>query len=390
MGWDRIIEQERVVEVLSGAVARGRVAHAYLFHGPDGTGKRAAALALAQALECERKEQAPCGMCLPCDKVRRMIHPDVQVLLPYPSDTEADDLAERLQLLAEEPFAAIDYVRRPSLSDAAKSTNKQAFYQVDRIREEVRRAASLKPVEGRNKVFVITDADLLRSDAGNAFLKILEEPTDRTVFILTTSRPDRLLPTVLSRCQKLRFDRLSADAIEKALQERRGLDASRSAMIARMADGSYTRALALIDDEDLMQQRELVIEFLRRSYGWKVEGLAEIVDTVASSGREGTKAVLRLLVNWIRDLALYRAAGADAVLVNVDQAKTVADFCNGVPRADLDRMVRLVEEAAYLAERNVSLTMLLLTLARALYLSMRGRAPERLYTPLVETALEAR
>ena len=136
------------------------------------------------------------GRCLACTKVGRLLHPDVHVLLPAPKDADTDDLRARLETLAKNPYATVDFVRRPSLDDPAKTSNKQAFYPVARINDELRRAMSYRPVEGRYKVAIMTDADLLRTEAANAFLKLLEEPAPQTVFILITSRPDRLLPTI--------------------------------------------------------------------------------------------------------------------------------------------------------------------------------------------------
>lgn len=385
MLWTDVIDQARVKEALLRALERERVAHAYLFHGPDGVGKRAMALAFAAALQCERGERTACGRCLACTKVARLIHPDVQVLFPYPTDAAPDDLVERLQRLAENPYAAIDFVRRPSLSDPGKGTGKQAFYPVARVHEELRRPMSFKPVEGRYKVAILTDADLLRVEAANAFLKLLEEPTPQTVFILTTSRPDRLLPTILSRCQRLRFDPLPAEALAEALSSRASHPPEAAALLARMADGSFSRALELAENEDLMADRQLVLDFFRQAYTLNVDKLADLVEDLGRLGRERLKGVLGLMLRWMRDLVLFRSMGAAAPLVNVDQAEAVARFCRNVPGADLEGMVRLVEEAVELIERNVHITLTLTALAHALHGAMRSRpGPRRLYVALTE------
>lgn len=382
--WRDVIDQERVVEVLRRSVEQGRVAHAYLFYGPDGAGKRAAALALAQTLLCERGGDDACGRCLACTKVARMLHPDVHVLFPYPADVDEHEVSERLQLLAQNPYAATDFVRRPSLSDASKTSNKQASYPVARINEEVRRAMSFKPVEGRYKVAIMTDADLLRTEAANAFLKLLEEPTPRTVFVLTTSRPERLLPTIISRCQRLRFAPLAPASIEVALVEREGLEPDRAAALARMADGSYTRALDLAENEELMGNRQLVLDFLRLAYTRNVDKLVDRVEEMSKMGRERIKGLLGLMLNWLRDLLLYQAMGDEAPLVNVDQRDAVARFCQNLPDADLEAMVRLVEAAIELIERNVHATLTLTVLGQSLARAMRGPHDGRLYVPLVE------
>lgn len=377
-----VIDQHHITEALRRAVAAERVAHAYLFHGPDGVGKRAVALAFAQWLQCATS--VGCGACVPCQKVRRMTHPDVQVLFPYPSGTDTEDVAARLQALAENPYAAIDFVRRPSLSDPAKTSNKQAFYPVARVHEELQRTMSFRSVEGRYKVAVLTDADLMRTEAANAFLKLLEEPPPRTVFVLTTSRPDRLLPTIISRCQQLRFDPLPHDAIADALWAREGIPADRAALLARMADGSYTRALDLAGNDELLGDRETVLAFLRYAYVLNIDKLADAVQGISSLGRERIKGLLGLVLSWVRDLMLYRHMGDAAPLINVDQAEAVGRFCRNVPDADLEAMATLAEEAIDLVERNVHTGLLLTALAHSLHRAMRGPHDGRLYVPLAE------
>lgn len=384
MAWSTILDQAHVKETLRRAVSSSRVAHAYLFYGPDGVGKRAFALAFARTLLCERGGDEACGACRACDKVARLIHPDVHVLMPQPSDATVDDVTARLQRLAEHPYAAVDFVRRPSLADAAKSSNKQAFYSVKRLHEDLRKPMSFKPLEGRYKVVLLTDADLMRAEAANAFLKLLEEPGPQTIFILTTSRPDRLLPTILSRCQRLRFDALPAEAIEDALVSRDGISPGSAGTLARMADGSYTRALDLAENDDLMADRAVVVEFMRYAYVQDIDKLSSLVEQMGKLGRERVKSVLLLMLRWIRDLMLYQTMGAAATLVNIDQAEAIARFCKNLPHADLGAMIRMVEDAIELTERNVNLSLALTTLAQALGHAMKRPHDGRLYVPLVD------
>lgn len=381
-----MIAQERVVEALRRALASNRVAHAYLFHGPEGSGKRAAALALAQALECPRRaegEAEACGACVACQKVERLIHPDVHVYLPLPSDAAEEDAAPRLERLAENPYAAVDFRRRPSLDDPAKTSNKRPFYSVDRVRE-ITRSLRFAPAEGRHKVAVMTDVDTMNEAAANAFLKALEEPTPRTVLVLTTEHLDSLLPTIVSRCQRLRFDPLPAEALEAALAEREGLEPERAALLARMADGSYARALALAESDDLARSRAFVLEFLRAAFSGRTDRLAELVEEMTKGGREPVKALLELMMRWVRDLLLSRALGPEAPLVNIDQQEAVRSFVANLPEARLDAMAALLEQAGTLVERNVSVQLVLTVLADALREAMRGRPRTRLYTPLDE------
>lgn len=387
MAWSSIIDQERVVGALRSTLAHGRVAHAYLFHGPDGTGKRAVALEFAKTLLCERASDEACDGCNACVKVARMVHADVHLLLAYPTDAEPDDVAERLELIGRNPYAIADFVRRPFLGDPSKSSNRQATYTVARMHGDVRRTMSFKPVEGRYQIAILTDADLLRVEASNAFLKVLEEPTSRSVFILTTSRPERLLPTILSRCQRIRFDPLVSDAIEAALVAREQVDPVAAATLARMASGSYSHAVELARNEDLLGLRSLVLDFFRTAYSGSIDKLVDQIDQIARLGRDQVKGVLDLMLRWIRDVILFRTMGEEAPIVNVDQAEALGRFRENLPNADLQAMVLLVEEAIDLVERNVHVGLTLTVLAQALGRALRGPHDGRLYVPLAEAHL---
>lgn len=393
MGWSSILDQKRVVQTLRRALAQGRVAHAYLFHGPEGVGKRAVALEMARALECTEQDDEACEECTACRKTRRMVHPDVHVHMPHPwseeEDRDEEDIGKRIQRLGENPYAIVDYVRRPSLSNPSETSNQQVYYRTDQVWMDLLKPMSLTRAEGHYKVNIIIDAEAMNETAANNFLKLLEEPPPQTIFLLTTSRPDQLLPTILSRCQRLRFDPLLPETIETALVERDDIDPDAAAMLARMADGSYSHALDLAENRDLMTSRELVLDYFRAAYSQKVESLTTCIQEIKSQGRERVKSVLRLMLRWVRDLLLYRTLGEEAPLVNVDQSDAVARFCENLPDADLESMVTLVEEAIEMTERNVRLSLVLTTLAQQLARAMRGYEVDRLYVPLPEAEREA-
>ncbi len=385
MPWSDLINQNRVVDALRRTLDSGRVAHAYLFHGPEGVGKTATAIAFAQALQCERGGNDACGKCIQCTKIARFLHPDVRVLLPQPKDVVTDEIPARLQLLASNPFSVVDFSRRPSLTDPTKVSNKQVYYHVERVREDLHGQMNYRPTEGRYSIAILTDAHLMRTEAANAFLKLLEEPAATTVFILIAPMIDRLLPTIISRCQPLRFDLLEADHIEKALIDREQISPDRASMLARMAGGSYARALELADGEDLHEHREMIVRFMRYSYARNIREVSSVISQMSGLSRERVKNLMPLMETWVRDLVLYRTMGDRADLINVDQHEVISRFCDNLPHARLDHMVSLVEEAHMLIERNVNLNLLLTTLSSQLAAAMRGEDAARLYIPLNES-----
>ena len=402
MSFSRVVGQPRAIGVLRQALASDRVAHAYLFHGPAGTGKRAAALALALALVCERRGRAgapadeACGACLACTKAARLIHPDVHVYLPFPKatgpldrDPRPSDYGERLARLAADPYEASDYQTRAKLGDDAPATKAPA-HRVTSVRGEpsdtvnhasLLHATSLAPAEASRTAVVIVGADLMNEVAANAFLKLLEEPPSKATLILTAERLDGLLPTILSRCQRVRFDALPALEVEQVLVAR-GVSDAQAAFVGRMSGGSLTRALDLLGQSELNDHRRLALDFVRAAYTGRPERIGPVVDAVAPLGRERVRAWLDLVRVWLRDMVLARELGEAAPLVNVDQMEAVHAFVAHVRQADPDAMTRLIGEAERVVEGNVSVPLTLHVLALGLGDAMRGRTAGHLVLPL--------
>ena len=394
MPWSRVLGQTRALDTLRHALATGRVASTYLFHGPSGSGPRVAALAFAQALLCERRGcpggpvDDACGACLACTKAARLIHPDLHVYLPFPrvskspdKDDRPADYADRLAVLAAEPYAPVDYSQRAGLDDDGPS-KKQVEHRKRPMNELLRREMTFVPSEGRHVVGVLTDADHIRTEAANALLKLLEEPGPDVVLLLTAERVENVLPTILSRCQRVRFDPLPPETLEAALVERARLAPDVAAVTARMADGSYTRALELSGSERVQTLRQLALDFVRESYVGRPDRLSPLIDAASKLGREALKSWLDLVALWIRDLVLARAIGAEAPLVNVDQAESVHKFVAALPAADLDAMAALVADAADAVEANGHNGLVVTTLAFGLRDAMYGQSSGRLVTPL--------
>ena len=377
MPWSDVVGQDRAASALRAAVASGRVAHAYLLHGDQGAGTLAAALAFGQSLLCERPvEGGACGACAACLRTTRLLHPDLQLYLPFPKtstssdkDARPPDYAERLALVAEDPYRVADYRRLAKIGDAEASP-KQAEHRRLPIEETVRHDMTMHAVEGGRRVGILTDVDHMRREAANSFLKLLEEPGDSVVLVLTAERLDGVLPTILSRCQRVRFDGLPAATLEAALGAR-GTDAATAAFVARMAEGSLSRALLLRDSEALAEARSLVVQFVRASYACRPTELGPLVEQAAKMGRTPLARWLGYVQTWVRDLVLL-AADPGAAVVNVDQAETLARFVGGVPRADLAAMAGLVSDAADLVEANANATLVLTALAHALQAAMHG------------------
>lgn len=269
-----MIGQERAVSFLRRALGGQYFPHAWLFVGPKHVGKLTLALDLACALNC-RGEEKPCGSCSACRRILAGNHPDVELI-------------ER-----RDKEIGIAQIRG------------------------IQKAVSLKPYEGGQRVFIIDGAEYLSEEAGNCFLKVLEEPPPATVFILLAEVSEALLPTITSRCQKLELRPLPLSRIKEVLREKFGVEEPQAELLGRLSRGCLGRALLALRDGKLLEEREEQIkEFLKVEEAGLFERFA-LSARVAELGREKIAELLRLWADWWRDLLLVKS-GCEEFITNLD------------------------------------------------------------------------
>lgn len=222
MAFKDIIGQEKAVGILKSQLLSKRIAHSYIFLGPDGVGKKKTALELAKALNCGDPENPPCGECNSCRKIDNQGHPDVHLI---------DHLWQSAVLEEELPKSGRDVIK------------------IGTIRA-IQKEISMKLFEGRCRVFIIDSAETLNKEAANCFLKTLEEPSQNSLIILITTTLETLPGTVISRCQQVRFRELPGEFIAKWLKENRDIDDEKAALVAAISQGSLGRAIMLEDSFD--------------------------------------------------------------------------------------------------------------------------------------------
>ena len=244
MGLDRIRGQEQAISLLKSAFGSGRLAHAYLLRGPYGVGKETVALELAKALHCEAEGLTSCGKCPACKMSDGLSHPDTHLIFPVPRTIKSAELAERISESVKKGFRDEDFGR------------KTAIISVETILTEVVVKAGKRPYIGPWKVFIISDADRMTTEAANTLLKTLEEPPVGCVLILVTSNADALLPTIRSRCQRILFVPLAPSEIATILQKE-GHTAEQAAHVAAIAGGSLREAERLASEESQEQSRHI-------------------------------------------------------------------------------------------------------------------------------------
>jgi len=326
-----VVGHLRLIKLLSRSAAGATLPPSLLFAGPYGVGKRLTAVALAQALNC----QAPitnqsaaagpladdalpldaCGRCAACTRIARGVHPDVVIV-------------------------------EPGDSGAIK---------IDQVRDVVDRAM-YRPFEGRRRVVIIDQADALVAAAQNALLKTLEEPPSSSVFILVTSRPDVLLPTVRSRCPDLRFRPLTETDIATVLVSRK-LSESEARAVAATADGSVGQALQarageLVEARDIAQ-RVLAAAASARDAGSRLEGAKELLTKSGSGGERDQLAThLRAMASLLRDVEVLATQADDAALANPDVRPALEKLAKGYGGERGVRAFGAIDEALVALDRN--------------------------------------
>lgn len=313
MSFKDIFGHEKPIAILKNAMVRDRIAHAYLFYGMEGIGKRTTANIFARALNCLEKDP-PCDTCASCRKAEHHNHPNI------------------ITFKAEGQFIKITAIR------------------------ELQARMAFRPAEGK-RVFIIEEADRMNAPAANALLKTLEEPSAGNVLLLTTARAHALPMTILSRCQHLRFTPLSREEVARYLQEHEGLEAAAAEVLAASSGGSIGRALEM-NREDYITLRNGILEHLA------LDDPADLLKRLAFAGRFGTEREeilerLRILRYGYRDGLVLRETGERDRLMFPDRSETIEAIAGRLSGRELLRNIDLVEETigAILQNANKSLTL---------------------------------
>lgn len=323
-----LINQAHAVMLLRTAARSGRVSHAYLFAGPAGVGRHDAAIAFAQLLNCERPQaNDACGECRPCRLIAAGNYPDVRT---------------------------VD-VERGLLLDPRDTT--RTVIGIDQVRA-LRREVAFPPLEGKYKVYIFAGADRMQAEAANSLLKVLEEPPPQVVIILVAESTVPMLPTVVSRCQLVRFSLVPAGEIEQALIARHNLDRGRARFIAAIAGGQLGRAVTWATSQEDLEWREQTLQLLERM---ESADLLERMDAAeaASKDKDRLPDLLDLALFWFRDLLVWQETRDEMHLINLDRKETIARLAAALPGAVLSERIAAIEEAKEALRRNVHPRLLL-------------------------------
>ncbi len=344
-----VIGQPRAVELLRHSLDRGRIAHAYLFAGQPHVGKTTLAINLAQAMNCEQ-EARPCGQCGACLRIAAGKHADVQVIGRL-SDNSSGEAGPRKEI-------GIGQIR------------------------ELQQAAVLQPYEGKHRVFIIDGAEYLNEESANCLLKTLEEPPPSVLIILLAANDARLLPTIISRCQRVELHPVSVNTIEQELIEHRLIEPDKAKTLSRLCRGGIGWAISASLDDSLLQERSLRLNELQEIAAVSLDRRFDFANKLASQfnrNRDSAEEVLRLWLEWWRDLMLVREGCAE-LITNVDQEAALVRNSEYYSLSEIRHFIEAIRAALGQLEQNANPRLVL----EVLMLSTPNREEERVKRPGAE------
>lgn len=362
-----IIGQEEVKERLRQTVQDQRVSHAQLFLGASGVGKLTLAIAYAQYVNCtNRTEDDSCGECPSCIKYEKLAHPDLHFI--YPVATNKEIKKNPSSKLFVEPWRKLlisesGYITLNDWYEAIEIENKQAIINKDDCNSIIT-ILGYKSYEAEYKVMIIWMADKLFHSAAPKILKILEEPPEKTLFILITEDQDKILATIRSRTQIVKIPKIKDEVLIQALLDKKKCTNDEATRVVNLSDGSYQLAVKnLKSDEDEQQNFLLFRKWMRLCFKPDVTGIVSFVGDISKIGREKQKSFLNYALRTARNGILLNLNQDDLVKLENDEFDFTKNFSPFINPVNIQQFTKEFNEALFHIERNANPSILFLDLS---------------------------
>ncbi|AMQ58031.1 ATP-binding protein [Algoriphagus sanaruensis] len=364
-------------EKLLNAVKFNHLAHALLFHGPEGSANLTLALALATYLYCEnRTESDSCGTCSACQRMKKLILPDLNFAFPVVAtskdedskDDEKEDKVDHLanwrKFVTELPYGNVhDFIYFNGFEKKQLNISKAAA-------RKIIQALSLMSFEGGHKIMLLWSPEYLHPSAANALLKIIEEPPAKTIFMLVTSQPDQLLTTILSRTQKIMVRAFSDEEIRTHLVNQGMCDAKAAEQIAILADGNLREAYRLLENEEDLSVRQ-IRDWFRLCVTKNLKDIFAMADDFHKSDKEAQKSLMMAGLQVTREIMLKNLE-LDALLRTTDEDRIFIEKISNkiLTEEHAVKMYEAFNQAHYHLERNGNAKMIFTDLSMEILLMM--------------------
>jgi DNA polymerase-3 subunit delta' len=357
-----VIGQEAVKQRLLNTVKENRVSHAQLFLGASGSGTLPLAIAYAQYVSCTNKqENDSCNTCHSCIKYNKLVHPDLHFVYPIAlskdSRVSTDVISKWRSAFLDNPYMSLG-----DWFDYLDAENKQATIGTDES-TEILRKLSLTTYEAEYKIMVIWMADKMNQSAANKLLKILEEPPDKTLFLLIVEQEDQLLRTILSRTQLVKVYKLSDAELKQALIDNKRVSEEDASRIVHLADGDYNAAIKLLsENENAAFNLSMFQQWMRACLKLDFPKMMAWGDEMASIGREKQKNFMLYALHILRE-SLMLSYGSGLVKLEGEELDFVKKFSPFIHGGNCTQMIEELNRAYSHIERNANPKILFLDLS---------------------------
>jgi len=305
----RIRGQEGCVDILANSLLQDRIAHAWIFLGPDSCGKKKTAIEFAKLINCLDPEDDSCQSCTSCIKIDKQIHPDLFVISKEEGESQI----------------SIKTIRK------------------------LQRDLSLKPFEAKYKIAIIADAQEMTEEAANSILKMLEEPDSRTLFILTTSNLKALPDTIASRCQIIRFKPLSKEDVGAILVNDFSVEEKEARLLAIISGANVRKALLLKEKGAIAWKNEVIDRFRLSKVSFENKG-----GDILNANRQTLLEALDIVLGFYRDILVCKYTNEKDLIMNIDRVDLISEMAKDASPESIQTCIDNIEKTRGLLEANVN------------------------------------
>lgn len=323
------IGHQRALDILTSSIKQEKLPHALLFSGPSQIGKKTLVYTIAQMLNCTASDKP----CFECEACRRILSGN---------------------------FADVSLIDMYSLDEAGSGQKQRFEISIEQIRE-MQHSVSLPPYEGKCKIYIIDDAEKMSVSAANCMLKTLEEPNDNNYFFLITSNEDKILPTVVSRCQKLNLKPVPYEDIKNTLKDKYGADEDRAELITGWSNGRIGWAINAALDEKVAQKRVERLGAICEAINGSLEQRFKYSTALSEKWAKDKEEVfneIRLWQDLFRDISLHKN-GLREEIINKDREEQISAIADGVSLRSIKKTIEMMLEVSNALRANASVKMAL-------------------------------
>lgn len=313
-GFQDILGHEQIKEHFQNAVQTGKVSHAYILDGEAGMGRKTLANAFALSLLCEKGGPQPCMECHACRQVLSGNHPDL------------------IYVTHEKP----------------------ASIGVDDIREQLNDTIQVRPYSGSHKIYIVDEAEKMTVQAQNALLKTIEEPPAYAVILLLTTNEDTFLPTILSRCVKLKLKPLKDETVREYLTSKLNVPERQAEIYAAFARGNLGKAISLAESEDFKRMYEALLSLLKHLKEWDISALLDCVRNLKEENLDIYEC-LDFMQMWYRDVLMYKTTKDINLLIFKEEFSTIRQMSTVSGYEGLEKILEAITKARVRLDANVNM-----------------------------------